>query len=298
MFDLTIIGNFCLDYFKGREKYPDYIRLGSTAVYASKTAQKLGKKVALISSVGPEFKSDYIKPLIDAGIDIHLIRTQKSSTAFIHEYVKNERVLTLKSRGKIINKDDIPDEYLNSQYYHIGAIANEVHPNVLEKLSSYDIPIGLDLHGFVRKFDKKGGVTLGSWDDAEKYLKHVTFLKGTDKEAQALTGAKNIQNMILAIAEMGPKVIILTLAHKGSMVYADRIFLQIPTIVYNIVDETGAGDTYFMAFVIDYLEKKDLYHAALFGASAASFKMEEVGPFGFATPEQIEERIQEFLSSK
>ncbi|MFX1449763.1 MAG: carbohydrate kinase family protein [Promethearchaeota archaeon] len=296
MFDLTIIGHFCLDYFKGREAFPDYIRIGGTTVYASKTAQKLGKKVAVISSIGPDFNDDFIKPLTESGINIHLIRTNKKSTGFIHEYIKGVRKLILKSRCKIVNQTDIPDEFLDSKLFYIGAIANEIDTSVLEKISKTNAPIALDLHGFVRKFNKKGEMSLSYWPEAEKYLQFVTFLKGTDTEARALTGLKNLQDIVKVLASMGPKVVILTLAKRGSLIYSNNISLQIPTIAYEIIDETGAGDTYFTAFMLDYLEKQDLYHAAIFGASAASFVMEEQGPFGFGTTDKIEKRVQKFLN--
>ncbi|MFX0137840.1 MAG: PfkB family carbohydrate kinase [Candidatus Hodarchaeota archaeon] len=295
MFDLTIIGHFCLDYFKGREQFPDYIRIGGTTVYASKTAHKLGKKGAVISSIGPDFNENFIKPLKDDGINIHLIKTKQNSTAFVHEYIKGARKLLLKSRCKILNQSDIPDEFLNSKLFYIGAIANEIDTSVLMKISKTNAPIALDLHGFVRKFNRKGEMSVSDWPEAEKYLKFVTFIKGTDKEARALTGLKNLQDVVRIISGMGPKVVILTLAKKGSLIFSNNISLQIPTIAYEIVDETGAGDTYFTAFMLDYLEKQDLYHAAIYGASAASFVMEKQGPFGFATHEKIEERVQEFL---
>ncbi len=296
MYDLTIIGHFTLDYFKGREESPDYIRIGGTSVYASKTANQLGKNAAVISANGSDFNKDFIKPLKDSGINIHLIKTKQKSTAFVHEYIKGERKLTLKSRCKVINQSDIPEEFLNSKLFYIGAIANEVDTSVLSKISKTKAPIALDLHGFVRKFNKKGEMSVNDWPEAEKYLKYVTFLKGTDKEARALTGLKNLQDIVRFISSMGPKVVILTLAKKGSLIYSNNLSLQIPTIAYEIVDETGAGDTYFTAFLLDYLEKQDLYHAAIYGASAASFVMEKQGPFGFATHEKIEERVQEFLN--
>ncbi|NVM01038.1 MAG: hypothetical protein HWN67_01765 [Candidatus Helarchaeota archaeon] len=295
MFDLTIIGHFCLDYFKGREQFPDYIRVGGTTVYASKTAQEMGKKGAVISANGPDFNEDFVKPLKDSGINIHLIKTKQNSTAFIHEYIKGVRKLLLKSRCKIINQSDIPDQFLNSKLFYIGAIANEIDISVLTKISKTNSPISLDLHGFVRKFNKKGEMSLGNWPEAEKFLKYVTFLKGDDKEARALTGLKNLQDSVRFIASMGPKIVVITRAKKGSIVYSNNISLHIPTIAYDIVDETGAGDTYFTAFMLDYLEKQDLYHAAIYGASAASFVMEKQGPFGFGTHEKIEERVQEFL---
>ncbi|MHA1301970.1 MAG: PfkB family carbohydrate kinase, partial [Candidatus Helarchaeota archaeon] len=256
MFDLTIIGHFCLDFLKGREKYSDYIRLGGTTVYASKMAQKLNKKVAVISSVGPDFKEELITPLIEDGIYIHLIKSNLNSTAFFHEYIKNKRFLTLKSRCKIIEAKDIPEECFNSKLFYIGAIANEIDTSVLNKISELtknNAPIALDLHGFVRSFDKDGKMSLTNWLEAENYLKFVTFLKGTDKEARVLTGLKNLQEVAMAISSMGPKVIVLTRGRKGSFVYFNKIALQIPTSANKIVDETGAGDTYFTAFILDYL---------------------------------------------
>ncbi|MHA1379235.1 MAG: carbohydrate kinase family protein [Candidatus Helarchaeota archaeon] len=296
MLDCTIFGHFCLDYFKGRERFPDYIRLGGTTVYASKTAQRLNKKVAIVSSIGPDFKHELIEPLKKDGIKIHLIKSKLNSTAFVHQYIKKQRILTLKSRCKMIEDSDIPNEYLNSKLFLIGAVANEVDTSVLTKISQLNVPIGLDLHGFLRNFDENGKMRLNEWFEADDYLQHVTFLKGTDKEAKVLTGLKNLQEIARVISNMGPKIVVITRGRKGSFVYSNNISLQIPTIAKNIIDETGAGDTYFTAFIFDYLQNEDLYHAALFGASAASFVMEKQGPFGFASQEEIENRIREFIN--
>ena len=98
MYDMTIFGHFCLDYLKEREEFPDYIRLGGTTVYASKMAKTLEQNVAVVSSVGGDFKHELIQPLIDRGIKIHLIESKLRSTAFVHEYIKGVRHLHLKSR--------------------------------------------------------------------------------------------------------------------------------------------------------------------------------------------------------
>ncbi len=47
--------------------------------------------------------------------------------------------------------------------------------------------------------------------------------------------------------------------------------------VPEIIDQTGAGNTYCGAFLVGWLETGDLLTAACYGAVAASFSLEAIG---------------------
>jgi hypothetical protein len=59
--------------------------LGGTATYSSLTAQALGKRAAIVTSVGPDLD---LHPLSE--VSIHMVPSQDSTT-FSNEYLSDER---------------------------------------------------------------------------------------------------------------------------------------------------------------------------------------------------------------
>jgi hypothetical protein len=98
-------------------------------------------------------------------------------------------------------------------------------------------------------------------------------------EAQAVYGECSPDELVNALLNDGAKCVALRMGALGSIVAnqsGERHHIDAVSIV-EIVDQTGAGNTYCGAFLTGLLQRKSLREAGAMGAVSASFCLEQVG---------------------
>ena len=97
-------------------------------------------------------------------------------------------------------------------------------------------------------------------------------------EAQLVYGFGDPVGLVRAMLDDGAPVVALRMGEAGSVVGMGNTVLKLPSVpVPEIVDQTGAGNTYCGAFLVGWQHTADLETAACYGAVAASFALEVVG---------------------
>ncbi|MFN8377550.1 MAG: PfkB family carbohydrate kinase [Anaerolineae bacterium] len=99
-------------------------------------------------------------------------------------------------------------------------------------------------------------------------------------EASLVYGENDPVVLLRRMLEGGAAVAVLRLGEAGSIagVRGDPRFLRVPAVpAREIVDVTGAGNTYGGAFLVGWHETHDLASAVAYGAVAASFCLEQLG---------------------
>lgn len=90
----------------------------------------------------------------------------------------------------------------------------------------------------------------------------------------------------------GAKIVALRMGERGSLVASATERIAVPPVpVPEIVDQTGAGNTYCGGFLVGWLRSGDLRTAAHYGAVAASFALETVGVLQTADARVRDERL-------
>ena len=93
-----------------------------------------------------------------------------------------------------------------------------------------------------------------------------------------LTGETEPKAMAKALAEIYPTaMIVLKLDADGALVLQDGAFHHIPPATNNLVDATGAGDSFAGAFIAHYLEHQHAVDAAYFATQVAAWVIEHPG---------------------
>ena len=296
MFDLTVIGNLCIDHIKNELTNEELLYLGGTSTYVALAASKLNKKVAIISPFGSDLSDDLVKTLKQENITFFQIKSDEKQTRFHHTTRKNnERDLILLNKGHVIKANEIPEEALDTKLVLIGSVIGEVEVGVLEKIPK-NIPIGLEIQGFVREVDSNNHIIHQYWEDMPLYLQHVKYLKGSINELLAAIGldkTKYLLQVLKEICDMGPEVLLITKGLQGSTIFSNNISIDIPATKSKCVDRTGAGDTFLAAFTLRYIDSQDLLDAGYFASVAASFVVEGMGATNFGTIERIFKRMSE-----
>src|SRR5690606_9251064 len=138
--------------------------------------------------------------------------------------------------------------------------------------------VSLDIQGFLRYVkDKK--VFYRDWADKNEALPHITYLKANEFEMEAVTGTSDVKAGARYLAEMGVREVIITLGSKGSVIYTDGVFYEIPAYQPEaIVDATGCGDTYMAGYLLQKVKGGSVQQAGEYGAAMATLKIASSGP--------------------
>lgn len=115
-------------------------------------------------------------------------------------------------------------------------------------------------------------------------------------EAQQMYGIHDPADLIRAMLDDGASVAVLRMGEAGSMVgrQGQPQLITVPVVpVPQIIDQTGAGNTYCGGFLTGWLETHDLITAACRGAVAASFALEVLGVAEPPPPDQRDARYRQ-----
>lgn len=111
-------------------------------------------------------------------------------------------------------------------------------------------------------------------------LPHAAVVSPNLREAAAVYSENDPAVLVRRMLTDGAQVVALRLGEDGSLVgQRDRSDLvHIPAVpVPQVVDVTGAGNTYCGAFLVGWMRTHDIRTAGCYGAVAASFTVEDVG---------------------
>jgi len=292
VFDLVTVGHFAIDYIHSLTIVSPKPTLGGPPTYVSVAAAKLGAKVSVVSKVGEDFSNNWVNWLKNNKIDLTGLKKVKgaSTTQFILEYQKGwKRKLWLKARVPPISIGDLADS-LQAKAVHVAPIANELSEELVTKLRKATNILSLDPQGFVRRFDGKGKVSLKSWT-GQSVLEQVNVYKSSLNEIEAVTGTSKLQLAMRRISDYGVKIVIVTRGMRGSTLFFDNTFINIPACASKtVLDPTGAGDAFSGAFLAEYARGKEVLWCACVGSASASFVVEGVGPERFGERHEVYER--------
>ena len=114
----------------------------------------------------------------------------------------------------------------------------------------------------------------------ESLLRLVDLLVVNEGELSALVGEGEVKEQLERASGRGPAVVIVTLGSAGSLGLDTRqghTLVAIPAIEVEVLDTTGAGDTYVGALVTALSEGQDLSGAMTFAGAAAGLACTRAG---------------------
>jgi len=142
----------------------------------------------------------------------------------------------------------------------------------------------------------------GTNAELRETLKHVDILTINDDETRQLTSEHNLLRAAKHIFKMGPSTLIIKRGEHGAiMVHKDFLFSVPAYPLEEVVDPTGAGDTFaggFMGYLAGKgrVNEQTLRSAMVYGSVLASFTVERFGVERLAkvTRREIRARAHQF----
>jgi sugar/nucleoside kinase (ribokinase family) len=120
----------------------------------------------------------------------------------------------------------------------------------------------------------------GDYDDFLTGLQYADIVSPNLLEAQIVYKIEDEVEILRRMLADGVKVAALRMGEKGSLVaqQGHGTAYHIPAVsMGEIIDQTGAGNTYCAAFLVGWCRSHDLVTAGCYGSVAASFCLEYVG---------------------
>jgi len=283
--DFVVIGYACRDLVDGRHT------LGGGVVYAGLTAHRLGQRVGVVTSVGPDLDLKKALP----GIEV-VARRSSASTIFRNVYTDGARQQFLYSQAEPIVAEDVPPSWLEASIVLLCPLADEV-PYGIGRLFRRAL-VGASVQGWLRAWDGSGRVRAIPWREGTGALVGVhVVVAGEDDLAAEPRGMRALMEPQEASPHPDPlpggeEIIgVLTQGERGATVFWSGQARRFPAYSAVEVDPTGAGDAFAAAFLLELKRSGDLARAADFANCVASFVVERPGIEGVPTLAEVQRRL-------
>jgi len=295
---IIALGNPVYDYIKTQKVDTKTRVLSGCSTNAALALAKLGTDVTLVGAVGDDFKDRFLEDLERFGIEHHTVPSkQTGGFSLIYYDDFGNRTLDLLGRAADIGRVD-EALYKQAEAVLIGPILGEVSLDEIKRIrDNFDGLLFCDPQGLLRNVDQDGRIFHEKVDGIEKALGLCDVVKPNELEGRVLTGLdcrEDPYEVARIIKSWGPKLVIVTLAELGSVIYDGNTFIDIPPYEIDLVDATGAGDTYMAGFTFEYLKTGDVRRAGCFASCTSSIMIENVGP-DFPLTEAAVRRRQDTL---
>jgi len=295
---LLVVGSMAFDAIETPFGKTDKI-VGGAATYIAYAASYKYRPINLVTVVGGDFPTETLQDLQKRGVNTAGVEIKQNEKSFFWsgKYSKdlNSRE-TLATELNVLGdfNPTIPEALRRADYLMLGNLSPEVQYNVIQQLSPKPKLIVMDTMNFWMDI---------MWDSVLRTLQHVDVLTINDEEARQLSGEYSLRKAARKILTMGPKFLVIKKGEHGALLFhQDRIFFCPALPLEDVLDPTGAGDTFAGGFISYLANTGDLSfdnmkYALINGSALASFCVEAFGTERLLNlPDTaIRARIREFL---
>jgi sugar/nucleoside kinase (ribokinase family) len=272
--------------------------VGGACTYISLSASYFVKPVQVVSVIGDDFPKETLDYLEHRGIDLEGLQIKPGEKSFFwagkyHRDLNSRDTLDTQLNVLATFDPVLPESYRQPNVLMLGNLIPFVQLRVLEQLTRRPKLVVLD--------------TMNYWmdtamDDLKRVISQVDVLTINDEEARQLSGEHSLVKAAHVIHEMGPRYLVIKKGEHGALLFHHgRLFYAPALPLAEVIDPTGAGDTFAGGFT-GWLAKTDDYtfdnmkRAVIYGSAMASFCVEKfsIERLKGLTPEMIHHRVQQF----
>ncbi len=302
-FDVVTVGNAIVDLFLGIHdanvscrinkeacelcvRFGEKIELdrldrcvGGNATNAAVGMARLGLQASLVAEVGDdEFANLIIKTLTKEVVDTsNIIRTQGAASSMtVGINFQQERTLFVEH---VKRKHDFVFDTIGTKWIYLTSLGNEWK-------TAYERVVAYTLKNNIKLAFNPGTIQIeAGYDAIVEVLKQAHILFVNKEEAakiafsgQRLASSYKIAELLLALQEIGPKIVVITDGKEGSYSVDEQgniFFLGL--FEASVVERTGAGDAYASGFLSAIAHAKSVPEAMRCGTANAAGVITQIG---------------------
>ncbi len=298
MYQLVVVGHLTIDRMelKGETR----VELGGPPAYAM-AAPALGlQKVGVVSFIGNDFPDAFNNQLKASGLDLSGVHQEGVTTHFANKYSQDgQRTQEVETIGERITDEMVPLAFWTTRWMHISPVIQEVDSQIIKTAKEKGAKISLDVQGFLRKPKSRNNrrIIWCKWRNFTDMAPYIDVLKADIDEILHLTKKSTIEAAANMAHNAGCGLILITDGQHGAYLFHDHKLSKIPALPPRIVvDHTGSGDVFSISFLVEYEKTQRPIWAAFFASASASFNVETQGPTNFASYEEVDQRLRQFLA--
>ena len=255
--------------------------LGGSAAYFSLAARHF-MPVSLVAVVGKDFPREARAQLDQPDVDLTGLEVQDGKT-FRWEGVYSDDMNTRETIRTELNvferfKPDLPERTRSLKNVFLANIDPVLQREVLEQLDHPRLILADTMNYWIKT--KK--------DELLETLKKVRIVIINEEEARELTGEALTHKAARAILSLGPETVVIKQGEHGAFLQGPEVFFTCPAYpIDNVIDPTGAGDSFAGGFVgalarMARVNDHNLRRAVVYGCVLASFTVEGFGVSGLS----------------
>jgi len=274
---LTVFGSVAFDTIGTPTKVLKNV-LGGAATFASISASFFVKP-GLIAVIGKDFPKEYHK-ILSKRLDLKGLSIKDGKT-FRYSGVYDKTLSSRRTLRTDLNvlknfKPTVPDSYRKSEFVYLANNDPDQNTALIKEFDNVKFSMCDTIDFWIST--KRSSVI--------KMFKQVDAVVINDEEARLLTKEFNLIKCAKKIMNYGPKYVIIKKGEHGSLLFFEDLIFSSPAVsLENVVDPTGAGDS-FAGAMMGYLTSKkktdlaSIKKSVVFGNVMGSFTVEGYGTEG------------------
>lgn len=243
---VVVIGNLVRDVVAGAPPRP-----GGAVFYQARVFAEIPheRDIRLVTRCAPEDRELLLEPLEELGIPVAW-RPARETQTFAFHYEGERRVMEIVALGDPWTPDDVEgwvsQAMGDAEWIMLGALTRaDFPPETLVALRREGRQLLVDAQGLVRR-GTLGPLVRDGKVPPESFAA-VRVLKLNDAEAEALVGSTDA----VALRRLCVPEVVLTLGSQGAVVITASDEEHVPAVeIDGPVDPTGAGDTFWVAYLV------------------------------------------------
>ncbi len=272
------------------------VKSGGDALNTAISLSKLGNKVGFIGKVGNDnFGNFLLKTIKSFNIDtkgLKIIKDVPTSSVIVLINDKGQRTFlyqggtndtfqyadintTLIDECKLVH---VGGTYLLPQFDGEGAAKIFRLAQSKNKLTSMDVTYDVT----------------GKWLSTIKHcLKYLNFFMPSYEQAKLITGKENPEEIAGFLQKQGVETVVIKLGDEGCYVKSQDKGFYFPAYDVEVIDTSGAGDSFVAGFLTGILRNWDLKRCAQFASAVSAHCIQKIGSTtGVVSFNKIEEFIE------
>lgn len=293
VFPLCVLGDFAWDVLirtntellRGGDTFGEVMLTpGGSAANVAVWASRSGLATRFIGKVGRDrFGQLALEDLEREGVAAHLVETEAHSTGSVAVFVDHTGQRSMVSghgADFYLMSSELPTESIvGSRHLHLTAWSFFTDPprSAARQAARLARQAGATLSFDPGSFQMIQEMGVENFVACTADLAFDIVLPNKE-EGQVLTGCTDPEDMARHLTEVFPgALIVLKLDADGALVLQDGTTTHVPPATNNLVDATGAGDSFAGAFLASHLHGGTALEAAQFATRVSAWVIEHIG---------------------